>query len=87
MAEENLPQDVQEALAGRRLEDLAVSVTYKNWQGQVGERKIIPLSTSYGSTEYHKEPQWLLRVWDVDKRDYRVYAMRDIQKWGSAHPA
>jgi len=35
----------------------------------------------FGSTEYHKEEQWLLRAWDVDKQDYRTYALKDILEW------
>ena len=81
MTLENLPEDVKKIIGDKRVEDVAIDVLYKNWQGQVGNRKIIPLSTSYGKTEYHKSEQWLLRVWDVDKNDYRTYALRDIQKW------
>ena len=55
-----------------------LKVKYKNWQGEIGIRTIIPEKVWYGSTEYHKEDQWLMDVWDVDKDTERTYAMMDI---------
>ena len=56
----------------------SIKVKYKNWQGKVGVRTIIPEKLWYGSTNYHKEDQWLLDVWDCDKEELRTYAMQDI---------
>jgi len=55
-----------------------VKVKYKNWQGEISIRTIIPQNIYYGNTEYHKEDQWLLEVWDVEKDAPRTYAMLDI---------
>lgn len=81
MDKKELPKDVQDALKGKRIEDIAIKVLYKNWKGEVNLRAIIPISIHYGSTEFHKEDQWLMKVWDVDKKDYRTYALKDIQEW------
>ncbi len=33
-----------------------------------------------GYVEFHKVEQWLMKVWDLDKEDYRTYALRDVQE-------
>lgn len=68
-------------LNGKSLEEIALKVQYKNWQGELGIRTIIPLDIFYGKTEYHPEEQWLLKVWDLEKENYRTYAVKDIQEW------
>jgi len=55
-----------------------LKVKYKNWQGEIGIRTIIPRNVWYGNTNYHKEDQWLMDVWDVDKDAQRTYAVMDI---------
>lgn len=81
MREINLPEEVRNEISGKELDKVKAKVEYKNWKGEVGIRNIIPLEIFYGSTEYHKEEQWLLRVWDLDKKDYRTYAVKDISRW------
>jgi len=76
-----LPLEVSVALKGKRLEDVAVKVMYKNYKGEVGLRTIFPLQIYMGKNEYHSGEQWLMKVWDVDKNAYRDYALRDIQEW------
>lgn len=76
----NLPNEVLEILKGKSVEDVAVSVLYKNYRGEEGVRKIIPVQIYFGSTEFHPTDQWLLKVWDCDKNDYRVYAFKDIKQ-------
>jgi hypothetical protein len=55
-------------------------VMYRNHEGRRGWRRVIPLPVApfWGSTPYHAEQQWLLRVWDLDKDAERTYAMKDI---------
>ncbi len=81
MNRDKLPEDVSSILGNKNIEEIAIKVVYKNWRGEIGLRRIIPLDIFYGSNEFHKEQQWLMRVWDVDKKDYRTYALRDIQEW------
>jgi len=81
MDKNDLPKEVKEKINGKELERVMVKVEYKNWKGETGIRFIIPLNIFYGHTEYHKEEQWLMKVWDLDKKDYRTYALRDVLKW------
>ncbi|WNT48162.1 hypothetical protein SPLA5a_PHROGS00079 [Salmonella phage SPLA5a] len=32
----------------------------------------------FGSTEYHKEPQWMIKAYDVEKDAIRDFAVNDI---------
>lgn len=61
--------------------------TYRNWRGEIGERRAIPIGVWFSSTEWHPEPQWLLRAYDCDKRETRDFAMRDIGAMQAAMPA
>lgn len=39
---------------------------YRNYKGEVRVREVVPQGPIYwGSNEWHKEPQWLMRVNDV----------------------
>lgn len=54
-------------------------VVYTNWKGVTSERVIIPKHIWHGSTEYHKEPQFLVSALDVDKNEMRDFALKDMQ--------
>lgn len=54
---------------------------YKNWKGEIGTRKVIPLNIFFSSNEFHKEPQWLMTAFDKDKLDERTFAINDIIKF------
>ncbi len=58
----------------------AIRVIYTNWKGQTQERSIIPIEFVWGSTEWHPHEQWLIKCWDMDRQDYRLYAFKDIEK-------
>jgi hypothetical protein len=51
---------------------------YKNWQGDVGIRHVMPIEIWYGHTEFHQTDQWLLKAMDVDKNAERNFAINDI---------
>lgn len=59
----------------------AIKVRYKNWRGEVANRTIIPQELYWGTTEYHPQEQWLLKVWDVDRNAERVYALQEIEEF------
>lgn len=67
--------------ASKPIIDKAVTVLYTNWRGETAERIIKPIEVYWGSTEWHSEEQWLLRVWDVERNAERCYAMKDIKEW------
>jgi predicted DNA-binding transcriptional regulator YafY len=53
---------------------------YKNWKGEISERRIDQHSINiyYGEVEWHEGEQWLMEAIDLDKDDYRTFAVRDI---------
>jgi hypothetical protein len=55
-----------------------VQIEYTNWRGEFGVRRIQPRSIRFGVSEWHKEPQWLLLAWDIDKKEDREFAFKDI---------
>lgn len=55
-----------------------ITFTYTNWKGETGERKAIVSELSFGSNEYHKEKQFILLAFDLDKLQYRTFALKDI---------
>jgi len=58
-----------------------VRILYTNWKDETKHRTIIPKRIFWGKTEYHPDEQWLLEAWDIEKRDDRVFAMKDIHWW------
>ncbi len=54
-----------------------LSMTYKNWRGEVATRRIQPLSLRFGCTEWHPEPGWLLLAIDIKKGAEREFALAD----------
>ncbi len=57
--------------------DAEISMVYRNYEGKIGDRKIIPRGLWFGETEWHKGAQWLLRAFDVDKGAERDFALSD----------
>lgn len=58
-----------------------VVIDYTNHRGERAERRIRPLEVKFKTTEWHPEPQWLLRAFDIDKQELREFAMKDIHSW------
>lgn len=56
-----------------------ITMTYRNWRGEIAEREIAPISIWFGHTDWHTEPQWLLRATDVEKEAERDFALADCQ--------
>jgi hypothetical protein len=50
---------------------------YTNWRGETAVRTVVPRVFIYGSSEFHPEPQWLMRAYDVDKEAERDFALKD----------
>jgi hypothetical protein len=55
-----------------------IEFDYVNWKGNKGHRRAEIDEFYYGSTEYHPKPQWLLSAFDLDKKEYRIFAMKDM---------
>lgn len=60
------------------LKDKVVNFNYKNWRGVKSRRKVVVAGIQYGSNDYHKEEQFLLHCFDLEKREYRSFALKDI---------
>lgn len=60
-----------------------LTFAYRNYRGEVAERRVIPKAIWHGSTQYHTEPQWLMTALDLDKQSDRDFAMRDMQPSGA----
>ncbi|MBQ9298327.1 MAG: hypothetical protein IJ223_04795 [Clostridia bacterium] len=58
-----------------------VKILYTNWKGKTSYRNIIPINIEFKSTEWHKEEQWILNAFDIDKQDNRGFAIKDIKEW------
>ncbi|ELT48553.1 hypothetical protein D584_13934 [Brucella intermedia M86] len=59
-----------------------VMVLYTNYRGETSERTITPIRPWFGSTEWHPEPQWLLRAYDHNKGAERDFALKDFGRQG-----
>lgn len=59
---------------------------YRNYKGEEGYRRVRPISIRFGTSEWHKEPQWLMLADDLENRKRREFAMKDISSViGLAH--
>lgn len=71
-------------MTARTLTDDVVTIDYTNHRGERAMRHIRPGRIFYGKTEWHPEPQWLLKAWDFDKAAIRDFAMSSIHGWRAA---
>jgi hypothetical protein len=55
-----------------------VGFTYKNWKGEVSERRAVFTGLVWGKNEWHPTPQLLLEGYDLDKKSPRTFAAKDI---------
>lgn len=62
---------------GEPLQNL-LEIKYKNWKGEISNRIIIPHKIWFGGSDYHKEIQWFMKAYDIDKCDNRDFAIKDI---------
>ena len=60
-----------------------VPIIYRNWRGEVAERRIVPAGWWHGSTEWHPEPQWLMTADEPDNGKRRDFAASGILAWGA----
>ena len=65
----------------------SITLTYRNWRGEIGERTIKPRQVFFGATDWHPEPGWLLEAWDCDKQALRDFALADCQFADLARPS
>lgn len=71
------PQD-QLVLGAEFAPGQTIRFRYRNWQGSTTIRTAQVIRITFGSTEWHQEPQWLLEARDLDKNVLRVFALHDM---------
>ncbi len=60
---------------------LIAEIDYTNHKGRRAVRTITPLELTFGGTEFHPEPQWLLRAFDHEKNAERTFSMAGVHEW------
>jgi hypothetical protein len=55
-----------------------IEFKYCNWHGEVEWRNVIPEDIWFGSNEWHKTEQWLMKAFDLGKQSERDFALKDI---------
>jgi predicted DNA-binding transcriptional regulator YafY len=65
------------------METDVVVIDYTNWKGVRSFRRIVPKphGMEFRSSSFHIEKQWLIEAFDLDKREYRTFALKDIHSW------
>ncbi|MBT3408727.1 hypothetical protein HOC99_04640 [Candidatus Woesearchaeota archaeon] len=58
-----------------------VKLLYTNYRGETSIRNIIPKKIVFISNEWHKEEQWCILAYDLNKQADRTFACKDIKKW------
>jgi predicted DNA-binding transcriptional regulator YafY len=59
----------------------AVIIDYTNHRGDRRERKVFPYRIEFRETPDHKPAQWVMSVWDPEKRAQRTFALKNIHSW------
>ena len=55
-----------------------VRFRYTNWRGVTTDRIARFEALVYTSTEWHRQPQWLVRAIDLDIGEIRLFALQDM---------
>jgi len=69
---------VVEQLQKRSLMSKFIRVIYTNWRQETKVRNILPIAIYWGSTNYYPIPQWIVKAYDKDRQDYRLYSLKNI---------
>lgn len=56
-----------------------IEFDYVNWKGVESHREASVIDFYFGSTEFQKEEQWIMKARDVEKQDERDFAMKDMR--------
>lgn len=56
-------------------------VQYTNWKGVTSKRVFAGYDIWYGTTEWHPEPQWFIKGFDLKKKEWRDFALKDMKPW------
>jgi hypothetical protein len=45
---------------------MKINVSYTNWRGVTSVRRVLLGEVRFGTTEWHEEPTWLIKAFDLD---------------------
>ena len=51
---------------------------YRNWRGEIAERRVRPLTIWYGRSPWHAGEQWFMAAIDDENGNRRDFAMAEI---------
>lgn len=74
MSDHPLKLEVEIAIAPGQV----MKFQYRNWQGVVADRTAKFEALIYTSNEWHRTPQWLVKAYDLDKGEVRLFALKDM---------
>ena len=74
IVKENLKREIATAEAATA----PVTMLYRNWRGETAKRTFVPNGVWFGTSEWHKEPQWFLKATDLDRNEERDFALKDF---------
>lgn len=73
----------REAMSSRKL----LEIDYTNHRGERTTRRVLPYGTMrFGTSEFHKTPQWLIPAFDLDRKADREFALKDIHSATPVQP-
>lgn len=58
-----------------------VEIVYRNWRQEITTRAITPRKLVFSKTAFHLEPQWFIRAYCHERRQMRMFALRDVLSW------
>ncbi len=58
-----------------------IQVKYIEESGKEVTRLIIPVDIYWGSLEQSSNPEWIIKVWDIESISIREYALKNMQEW------
>jgi hypothetical protein len=45
---------------------MEINVSYTNWRNETSVRRVLLGDVRFGTTEWHEEPTWLIKAFDLD---------------------
>lgn len=57
-----------------------IKFRYTNYRGVTTERTVKVMSIEYGTTNWHPDPGFLMEASDLEKDEYRLFAMKDMSE-------
>lgn len=51
---------------------------YTNWKGETLSRKVQDPVVWFGESKYHTGAQWFIHAFDIQKQEFRDFAVADI---------